>query len=618
MRACRCLANNAGTGTRSFGTFGSAVHSATGPSSPLAPLRDRGFAGLWRAQVWATVGDALVDLSAAILVFRVTGSAAAVGLLLLVSALPTVLVGLVSGVLIDRVDRVRVMIGANLARAVFVLALPWLAAYDLALLFVGVALVSAVGQVFDPAHESLVPDAVDRERLTAANALTGISDVAAIAVGFAAAGVLTEWLPIGAVFVIAALCFASSAAAVTLVRVPAVERPAADSSLTAVRENLREGFATLLGDPALRAALLLGAPVAALLGLWHAVLLPLVIRTLGEGEAVYGLLQAVMVVGFVAISLALPRLFDRMSEGQWLSLGLVAMAMAAALLGMAPQFAPAVLAVLVFGVGSALVALAQRALVQRNTARDVRGRVFATLLVARDAAYVLGMGAAGLADLVPPSVVVLMIAAAAAACAVAAGMLPGLRRSAAAWRRGLRLLRAATAPAATLRERAATAADLERLAALLGPGAGLDPTMRARLADETVVVEAPVGTPIVRRGDESDAAFVLIAGQAVAGWEERGAYRVLERLSPGDVFGEISALTGAPRTATVVASEDALLLEVPAPLLARWAEDATWRGTLLSIMDARLERMGMAHLSLRAGLDAASRQALRSARERPL
>jgi hypothetical protein len=63
---------------------------AAGPqSSPLAIFRNRGFLLMWTAQLVSSAGSALTALAASILVYRLTGSALSVGLMMMATALPT-------------------------------------------------------------------------------------------------------------------------------------------------------------------------------------------------------------------------------------------------------------------------------------------------------------------------------------------------------------------------------------------------------------------------------------------------------------------------------------------------------------------------------------------------
>jgi ATP-binding cassette, subfamily B, bacterial HlyB/CyaB len=78
--------------------------------------------------------------------------------------------------------------------------------------------------------------------------------------------------------------------------------------------------------------------------------------------------------------------------------------------------------------------------------------------------------------------------------------------------------------------------------------------------ERMTVTKADKGQAIVRQGDEGDAFYIVHSGHCEVIKEEDGT--VINRLIPGDFFGELALLTGAQRKATVVASEDAQLFRL--------------------------------------------------------
>ena len=104
--------------------------SASRPG-PFAVFRNRDFALLWSAQFITTMGGGLTAIAASILVYRETGSALSVGLVMLPVALPSLFVGLIAGVFVDRYDRKRIMIAAEVIRAALVAAIPLLLPYGI-------------------------------------------------------------------------------------------------------------------------------------------------------------------------------------------------------------------------------------------------------------------------------------------------------------------------------------------------------------------------------------------------------------------------------------------------------------------------------------------------------
>ena len=579
--------------------------------SPFAIFRNRNFTLLWAGQLISTIGSSLTSLAASILVYRLTGSAASVGLMLMATAAPTILVGLLAGVFVDRYDRKRIMIAADLSRAVLVFLIPLLLRQGIAWLYIIVMLTSAISQFFDPAHESVLPEIATDEELAAANSLMAISSFGATAVGFAASGLIASRFPIEWAFYIDALSFIISAVIVLMVRIPRLT-VAADSGIAAVGRNLRAGAQVLADTPMLKSLFLVFALVFVSFGLSNSLLLPFALKALGASEFEYGVQEAVTSVGFVIGSLWMARVSDRLREGQWIALGLIGMALAGIGYSSMRAVVPAIAFIAISGLINAPTSIARRLVIQRYTPREMRGRVNSAFFVCRDVLFLVGMAAAGLADVFPIRLMFLASALMLLAAGAWAMFIPGLGQPAAEWKRALKLLREAPVTAAQRVARAATLADFDALVALQPTLATLNLEERQALLTSASVSEAPAGTTVVRHGDRADEFYFILAGKAVAGLAVEGGYRSLSTLTAGDFFGEIAALSGEPRTANVVTEEPATLLSVPASILRGWMSNPALRQLFLAKVSERLSRTHAADWPRLAGLD---QQALRELRE---
>src|SRR5512135_679920 len=158
--------------------------------STFAIFRNRSFSRLWVGQLISGMGSALTTLASSILVFRLTSSATSVGLMLMATAGPTILVGLAAGVFVDRYDRKRILVASDISRAILILLIPFLISFSIGWLYVVVALTSAITQFFDSSHASVLPEVASEDDLSAANSLMAVSSIGSTTVGFAAAGIL--------------------------------------------------------------------------------------------------------------------------------------------------------------------------------------------------------------------------------------------------------------------------------------------------------------------------------------------------------------------------------------------------------------------------------------------
>ena len=583
----------------------------------FAVFRKRDFSLLWLAQLISTAGSALTDLAAGIYVFRETNSALAVGLTLMVTAIPNLIVGLLAGVFVDRHDRKKIIIGTCLIQSVIVgliavvigidaIAIPGL--YALLLLNAGIK------TFFDPAHDSLIPEMASDEELASANSFLSIASFGSTAIGFAGAGLLASTVDLRAAFVIDAASFVVCAGLVALMGRYPMPAPEEDATPAVIVANLKAGLGALFGTPVLRSLFLVGGVMFFSFGLWNVLLLPFSLRELEATEFEYGLQEGLTSVGFVLGSFFMARFSAKLAEPLWVVIGLVGMGLAGVAYGLATAIPFAIVMVMITGFFNSPASVARSVLLQRNTPRELRGRVFSAYYVMRDVIFLLGMAGAGLADIVD---IRLLIVVASGLLLVSAGftlVAPGI---------GLASIRAASArlreasavpAAAAAAMRPATLADFDLLATRLGTFGRLTPEQRAAFVRDAVVREIPAGTRILEHGDAASNAYFILDGSATAGIPQEGGYRGLSTMAAGDFFGEIAALTGSPRTADVVADADTTLLEVPADALRSTMVVPEIQKLVFSTLASRLLRTEAADLPRLAGVDQQSLRDLRTPR----
>jgi MFS family permease len=332
-----------------------------------------GYRRLWMARTASQWGDVFATVALSLLVLDLTGSALGVSLVVVVEIVPVLLFAPLAGTLVDRLPRVRVMVAADLFRAVLALALIFAAGSVAAIYAIAFGL--SVGAVlFNPAASSTLPALVKDDELVAAN--SGIWTAAVLSqIALAPlAGILYAALGAGPAFLINAVSFLVSAAVLAGLRLPAAPAP------TQRRGFFADAVAgmTLLATDRLLRALGVGQLLAALsAGATSALLVVLARDHLALPPSGYGLLLGAIGVGAVLGPFLLTRLVGDPRRpafvfGPYVLRGLVDLVLATF------TALPIALAALVaYGLGTSSGAVTFNSLLQAHTPEHSRGRVFA-------------------------------------------------------------------------------------------------------------------------------------------------------------------------------------------------------------------------------------------------
>ncbi|PZR98440.1 MAG: MFS transporter, partial [Candidatus Chloroheliales bacterium] len=135
-------------------------------------VRNPRFFPLWLGQLVSNLGDTLNYIALVIIVFRITGSGTALALVSIFQIVPVITVSLVAGVVIDRVSRKVIMVGADVVRGLLVLLLIVAdQTNQVVLVYVAATLLAAVGSFFRPALQAIIPSLLDEDELLAANSV---------------------------------------------------------------------------------------------------------------------------------------------------------------------------------------------------------------------------------------------------------------------------------------------------------------------------------------------------------------------------------------------------------------------------------------------------------------
>lgn len=270
-------------------------------------LGDRNFRVFFIGQALSQIGTWLQLIAQALLVLDLTNSGIALGLVTACQFAPILLLGSWAGVVVDRVDRRRIMLITQTSMMLCALALGVLVITDratLPLIYVLAAL-TGLGNTFDhPARRVLVTELVAEHRMANAMSLTSSLMTGARVVGPPIAAVLIGTVGIGWCFI--ANGFSFVAVLIGLIRIDAAGLRPAERAVRA-KGQVREGWRYVWGDEDLRLTIAMMAVIATFSFNWN-VLLPLLAERTFEGnERTYALLTTVFGVGSMIGSLTVAR-----------------------------------------------------------------------------------------------------------------------------------------------------------------------------------------------------------------------------------------------------------------------------------------------------------------------
>jgi Ni/Fe-hydrogenase subunit HybB-like protein len=114
------------------------------------------------------------------------------------------------------------------------------------------------------------------------------------------------------------------------------------------------------------------------------------------------------------------------------------------------------------------------------------------------------------------------------------------------------------------------------------------------------LLEVKKGDMLLRQNARDTDAFFVVKGHVVVKREESGRVRITRSLGPGEVFGEISALSKTPRTASAFAEEPSKIIRLPAESLAALMHSSKMREFVHAKMNERLLISDRALLTLRS------------------
>ena len=361
-------------------------------------LTHRPFTLLWSGQTISRLGDSLYRIALAWWVLEKTGSATVMGTVLIFSTVPMLLFLLIGGVIVDRFNRVRLMLASDLLRGIVVAIVAGLAASQLLEvwhIFLASVIFGIVDAFFQPAYTAIEPEITPREILPSANSLTSLSGQLTGIIGPALGASMIALGGTSSAFMLNALSFFISAACLIPLLKLSVPRSASSESSSMIRD-LREGIGTVLGSPWLWITIAIAALGNILTSGSIGIALPFLVKGTLHDDVdslawVYSMLSLGTTIGAIWLGrFAKLRRRGLMAYGAWIIAGLTLVAM-----GLSSSVSLVAFAALISGVTFATFGLIWTNSLQELVPREQLGRVSSIDFLGSFALLPIGFGITG-------------------------------------------------------------------------------------------------------------------------------------------------------------------------------------------------------------------------------
>jgi len=415
----------------------------------LRSLQNRSFALLWLGQTCSSLGDGAFTIALAWEVLLLTGSAIALGVVVMAEMIPRLLFLLLGGVAADRLPRQRILLFSDGGRGAVVLLIAGLGWLHVLQLWHLIALSLTFGLAagfFYPAYRSLTPHLVDREQLASANALIAFSrDVSTLLGPALGAGLVALMGPMGA-FAFDGLSFVFSAGCLLAMRQATVgkaDEQAGETSqgkapaphpLKMVVNDLRDGWRFVLSSP----WFWIGLPLATLGNIFFSgpleVTLPKLVRVVYHANVwLFGVLGVALAFGSILASVTVGQMRQVPKRGMVMYVAVALASCAEFIIGLPfPQgYATAltILATGLIGFGLGTFGILWVTLMQELVPGEMLGRVSSIDQLGAWSLLPLGYVLTGLAtDQFGPSLVFLIAGLFNILLAIIALAVPAIRR----------------------------------------------------------------------------------------------------------------------------------------------------------------------------------------------
>lgn len=368
------------------------------PIGFLGLMRNRNYGLLWWGQLVSELGNKFHWVAVSLWVYSVTKSAVAVSIAVSSMFVGGLLVSLWAGVLVDWLDRRKILIVSDLARAILVALIPLLMGIDVRLVYADLVAISVATAFFRPAMFSVIPTVVTKRDILPANSFFSAMDTATEIMGPALAGFLASRYGYAPLLYFDALTYAFSALCLLGTSISARRETVGTSSRQSMLAGISDGLRYVRRDKLQWQLFVLIFPAYLVGSGLNALQTPLAKGVVGITDVEFGTFNSVWGVGFLVASLLVGWYGARVRRSVLIVGGFFLGFVSTAAMGLSKTLDMLLVTAFAVGFANTLNYIGLTTVLMEHTPQAVIGRVMSTRQVALGAVRIispLGFGALG-------------------------------------------------------------------------------------------------------------------------------------------------------------------------------------------------------------------------------
>ncbi|WP_372994551.1 MFS transporter [Lutispora sp.] len=346
-----------------------------------ALLKYKDFIKIWVGNTVSRFGDAIDSIAFLWMVYEMTGSTLMMGTVMAVNAAPAVLFGMMAGVLVDRMDKKKVMIITDLLRGFSTAMMAFLYMWDMISLwhlYVFTFINSSCEVFSSPARASVMQVLVDKKHYLTANSLRQASSSLAEIAGTAIAAIVMGYLGIGVAILIDSVTFLISSFTAIIAKIKISSSKNIPLNIKQFYYEFVEGLTVIKSNVVLMVSLTMACLVNLVLAPFNVLMPEYSDKILMAGEKGMSLILMSFTIGMVAGSLIIGQIGHRFKKSTLVIIGFIGLGAGMMLFGFISNVQLACVAAVVGGAFIPVISGGATTLMQESTPVDKMGRVSST------------------------------------------------------------------------------------------------------------------------------------------------------------------------------------------------------------------------------------------------